>query len=157
MSIILSAITLGSATAFAGITTSPTTLNAMLKTSGNYAWLGNATGQYNCLAYVLDNYSSWIWPWSGPNNPTASDVNIYLRQKGFGYGEPMGSYYGDFSIISYGTESSIGHFGRIADTVNGVQYSNAKWGKLERLQHVGWSPYKSSSTYGDAYQKYARK
>ncbi|MFC4770326.1 DUF7689 domain-containing protein [Effusibacillus consociatus] len=154
---IAAAIVAGSSTALAGITTPASTLNSNLKVAYNYAWLGDATSQYNCLAYALGNYSSWVWPW-GSSNPTSSQVDTYLYNKGYKYGQGMDSQNVAFyEIISYGTSSSIGHFGRFADTVNGTTYSNAKWGQLELLQHQGWSPYTSNGVYGDAYRKYAKQ
>lgn len=141
----------GSTTALAGITTSKATLDAIVTTPGNYAWLGDATTQYNCLAYALLNYGSWVWPWSG--NPTSSQVDTYLNGQGFPVARAMDSYdVAAYDIISYGSSSSITHFSRIAD----INYSNAKWGSLERLQSLGWSPYKSTP-YGPAVKKYAKK
>lgn len=72
-SLVLASIASGATTALAGITTPTSTLNSIVITSGNYAWLGDATSQYNCLAYALGNYSSWVWPW-GSNNPTSTQV-----------------------------------------------------------------------------------
>ncbi|WP_460977788.1 DUF7689 domain-containing protein [Paenibacillus sp. MAH-36] len=149
-SLVLASIASGATTALAGITTPTSTLNSIVITSGNYAWLGDATSQYNCLAYALGNYSSWVWPW-GSNNPTSTQVDTYLYGKGFITSKPIDSYdVAAYEIISYGSSSSITHFSRIA----AGGYSNAKWGQLERLQSYGWQPYKPTP-YGPGVRKYA--
>lgn len=147
------AIVGGASSAFAGITTPASVLNSMLKTSGNYAWLGDATPNYNCLAYAIGNYSSWVWPWA-PDNPSNSQVDTYLSSKGFKKSADINSTdVAAYEIISYGTSSSnITHFSRVA----AGGYSNAKWGQRELLQSYGWDPYKSTSEYGDARRKYAK-
>lgn len=150
------AIVGGATTAFAGITTSASILNAELKTAGNYAWLANATPNYNCLAYALGNHSSWVWPWSG--NPTSSQVDTYLSGQGYTISSAYGSSTpGDYAIVSYGTSSSINHFSKVGtDRVGSSNYSNAKWGSAERLQSLGWDPYTVDGTYGAAYRQYAQ-
>ncbi|MEC0208684.1 hypothetical protein P4H70_06950, partial [Paenibacillus ehimensis] len=145
------AIVGGASSALAGITTPAYVFNDNLKQSGNYAWLGDATPQYNCLAYALGNYSNWVWPW-GSNNPSNSQVDTYLSNQGYKKSAAMNSTdVAAYEIISYGTsDSSITHFARVA----AYGYSNAKWGQLELLQHDGWDPYKSNGSYGDARRKY---
>jgi len=155
VTIALTAIISGSTVALAGITTPASVFNDRLKTSDNYAWLGDSTTLYNCMAYAIQDYSQgWIWPW-GVNNPTSAQMDTYMNSIGW-YGVTMDSYdVALYEIISYGqSNSDISHVGRIADST----HSNAKWGPLELLQHSGWDPYKSSSppndVYGDARKKY---
>ncbi|WP_420329428.1 DUF7689 domain-containing protein [Paenibacillus gorillae] len=150
------AIVGGATTAFAGITTPSSILNAELKTANNYAWLADADPSYNCLAYALGNTSSWIWPW-GSSNPTSSQVDTYLSGKGYSISRAFSSTTkGDYEIVSYGTSSNITHFSKVgAARVGSTEYSNAKWGQAERLQHLGWDPYTVNGTYGAAVRKYA--
>lgn len=123
--------------------------DSLVITPGNYAYLADATPTYNCLAYALGNTTQWEWPW-GQSNPTLSQVSTYMLTKGkntYSLSEPatVGM------IISYGTsESSITHFSKVAD----ANYSNAKWGTLERLQSLGHNPYKGNGLYGYAMRKY---
>lgn len=123
--------------------------DSIVITPGNYAYLAPNTGTYNCLAYALGNTSTVEWPW-GQSNPTLSQVNSYMLTKGkntYSLSEPatVGM------IISYGTsESNITHFSKVAD----ANYSNAKWGQLERLQSLGHNPYKGAGPYGYAMRKY---
>ncbi|NOU64994.1 hypothetical protein GC096_13235 [Paenibacillus sp. LMG 31461] len=148
--IAVGAIASGATTALAGITTSTYTLDSMVSTAGNYAWLGDATGTYNCLAYALGNYSSWDWPW-GVSNPDTWKADTYLKSKGFGTSKDISSTdVAAYEIISYGNIYSITHFSRIAAS----NYTNAKWGNYELLQSYGWQPY-SASNYGPGVKKYA--
>jgi len=144
-------LAVSSATVFASITTPASVLNTNLKTSGNYAWLGDADPSYNCLAYVVNNYGSWVWPW-GTSNPTGAQADTFIANAGWPYAQPMNSLnVALYRVISYGTSSNIKHFALIDG-----DYTNAKWGQLERLQHYGWNPYTNSGfQYGEAYHKYA--
>lgn len=152
------AIIAGSSTAvLAGMTTPASVINNNLKVSGNYSWVGDATANYNCLAYALETPTSWIWPW-GYSNPSSSTVDSYLSSKGYNYNQPMSSSnVANYEIISYGTSSSINHFARVAS--GGIGASNdtiAKWGTIELLKHSGWDPYKSNGEYGNAHKKFAK-
>lgn len=141
----------GSATALAGwndpqFIASKATYDAIVKTPDNYNYLAPATPSYNCLAWALQNQSSWVWPWV--SNPTSAEVDNYLYGKGY-----VGATFpSEAQIISYGTSSTnITHFGRVADS----NYVNAKWGQLERLQSLSWDPYSYSGGYGPKIKTYA--
>lgn len=123
--------------------------DAIVTTPGNYAYLADATPTYNCLAYALGNTSKWEWPW-GSSNPTLTQVSDYMLTKGKNT-YPLSETATVGMIISYGTSTSnITHFSKVAD----ANYSNAKWGQLERLQSLGHNPYKSTGPYGYAIRKY---
>lgn len=148
MSISVVAI-IGGATSAQALIAPNSFYDSIVITPGNYQELGPATNNYNCLAYALGNTSRWEWPW-GSQNPTASQVNSYMKTKGkntYSLSEPatVGM------IISYGTSSSsITHFSKVM----GPNYSNAKWGKYELLQSLGHNPYKPVGPYGYAISKY---
>lgn len=153
--ITLVTVLVGASSAFA--LSQPTAVyDAVVKTAGNYAELAGATTSYNCLAYALGNTSSWVWPW-GSNNPTISQVNTYLWNYDEYLSHDMDTTNPDppSEIIAYGSTSSIAHFSKIADK----NYTNAKWGSLERLQSLGWDPYKTYANggpYGSAVRQYGR-
>lgn len=143
---------LGSITAFAGYESNfiapKSTYESMVKTSGNYNQLAAATPNYNCLAYALGDTSQWVWPWGG-SNPTLQQANNYMTSKMYNP-YPYSPGTANVKIIAYGTSTSnITHFSK----AEGTNYSNAKWGKLERLQSSGWDPY-TSLVYGSALQVY---
>lgn len=147
----LTAIIAGSSSALADYDSSKfsqpkSTYDAVVKTANNYYYLAAATPSYNCLAYALDDYSNWIWPW-GSSNPTSSQVDTYLSGKGYTTTNTGSS--SDTKIISYGTSSSIAHFGKPSDN----NFVNSKWGQLERLQSLNWDPY-SSTYYGARVKDY---
>lgn len=113
----------------------------------NWQEIGPYTNTYNCLAYALGHTDRWVWPW-GSSNPTNSQVNAYMSNRGYnnvGYGYPIANA----KIISYGTSSSIVHFGKAFPDV-----SRAKWGSLELMKHNGYNPYKPSPGYGSAVTTY---
>lgn len=148
----VSALFTGSLAAFAGYDSRffypQSTYDAVVKTANNYSYLAAATGSYNCLAYVKGYTDIWLWPW-GSSNPTLSQMDLYMNQDGYlAYSYSQGS--SGTKIIAYGTSTNnITHVAKPADN----NYSNAKWGQLERLQSLGWDPY-SSSTYGSALRIY---
>ncbi|MDO3410385.1 hypothetical protein QWJ34_11485 [Saccharibacillus sp. CPCC 101409] len=148
MSLSIGAV-MGGAVSAQALVAPPSTYDAVVITPGNYSELAAATGDYNCLAYALGNTSIWEWPW-GKSNPTASQVSSYMLTKGKNtYSLSETATTG--MIISYGTSSSnITHFSKVAD----ANYSNAKWGNLERLQSLGHNPYKPKGIYGYAIAKY---
>ncbi|MBP2002249.1 hypothetical protein J2Z69_003321 [Paenibacillus shirakamiensis] len=144
----ISAIVGGAASAEA-LSQATSVYDSIVITPGNYAYLADATSSYNCLAYALGNTSVWEWPW-GASNPNVTQVSNYMTTKGkstYSLSEPATTG----MIISYGTsESNITHFSKVAD----ANYSNAKWGQLERLQSLGHNPYKGAGPYGYAIRKY---
>ncbi|EFM09647.1 conserved hypothetical protein [Paenibacillus curdlanolyticus YK9] len=145
----ITAVVAGSATAYAGydaglFSQPQSTYEAAVKTSGNYYYLAAASSSYNSLAYALGDTSNWVWPW-GSSNPTSAQVDTYLSGRGY----TTTTTASEVKIISYGTSSSIGHFGKPSD----VNYVNAKWGQLERLQSLNWDPYNTSS-YGAKVKTY---
>ncbi len=113
----------------------------------NWEEVGSYSSTYNCLAYSLGYTDRWVWPWDD-SNPDNSEVNTYMSNLGYsnvGYGYPISNA----KIISYGTSSSIVHFGKAF-----TGCSRAKWGQLELMRHTDYNPYKSSPGYGSAVTTY---
>lgn len=122
-------------TAFAGYTSDfsfpKSTYESMVKTSGNYYYLAAATPNYNCLGYALGDTNNWVWPWGG-SNPTLQQANNYMTSQMYNP-YPYSSGASNVKIIAYGTSTNnVTHFSK----AEGTNYSNAKWGKLERIQSL---------------------
>lgn len=110
--------------------------------SWTWSYSAEATTSYNCLGYATGSMT-WEWPW-GYSNPTSSQVDSYLSEKGYATS-------GNWAyIVSYGSTSNITHFSK----VTGTEWSRAKWGSLERFNHNSWDPYYHDSVYGPQVQIY---
>jgi len=94
---------------------------------------GEATQQYNCLAWSLGITSYWVWPW-GSRNATNDEMTAFLRRYGY-----QVNYVGG-QICSYGSPwQGIGHAARYG--------WESKCGSWLRLRHT---LYEITGLYGSA-------
>lgn len=104
--------------------------------------IGNASTTYNCLAYSIDNKTTWINP---PG--TLAATTAFMESRGYKkISSPTNN-----CIVAYGTESYVGHFAKVQ---NGVV--TAKLGQLELMQHSSVDAYYSQSSYGSPIAYYSK-
>lgn len=112
---------------------------------------------YNCLAYAIDVYDSWQWPWSG--TPTHTQLVTFMLGTDNGSGtataRTFGTTYDSYSTswVAYETKAIYydgNHFAKV------ISYNSdgsprrivSKWGALELIRSDSYDPFTSSS-YGD--------
>lgn len=112
----------------------------------------NGAGTYNCLAYAIDDYTEWRWPWG--SSPSMMDIAEYM----LGLGEDARTYGtiydGGCSVIWTPFETKViyysgGHFAKVVSyTSEGAPLKiMSKWGSAELILSDSYDPF--ISEYGD--------
>jgi hypothetical protein len=105
----------------------------------NVVVTGEATQQYNCLAWTLGITNRWVWPW-GSRNATKAEFDALYR--GFGFASsgtgPLAAFGLNLNSMTHGSISGPGH---------GPRWES-KCGAWLRIQH-GLGELEGGSLYGN--------
>jgi len=126
--------------------------------ANNWSYYALGQYEYNCLAYAMDNTSTWVWPWDPNSKVSETQVNDFLFSSGYtqtGYNNGTGPWPAS-KICSYGWGTDVRHFARIT-TASVTSWTGdklrAKWGHCEIFSHTNSNPY-TNNVYGPLLGKY---
>src|SRR5260370_11090895 len=107
---------------------------------------GNATKQYNCLAWTLGSSASWLWPW-GQRIVTKAEFDVLYATFGFfpAANGPVAVFGHNLNDMTHGSISGPGH---------GTRWES-KCGQWLRIQH-GLGEMQGGVLYGNVLGFYAR-